>query len=350
VCDSRSHLSWGALLVSGCGGAHAHSNLKPATHEQNEVCKVGAPGYRTCGPRWIDVPGGRPSIEHLTDDGWVVVAGAIGFRSPDGVWPGQWLSATPSPDGKTLLAEWSGECGAPTAFFVPTSGESPDPVIGDRHLSKATEVQTLGWTKDGKARVLVFGSVCPLRERTGRIYRVDPETGSKTFERRFVQPEVISKDCMIRDGFRLCPNFWSSEFHSTIQRRVSTGKWKVVTGPLQYRSKDALGFWRYVLASPDKKTLLAQWSGECESPNAFFVPVRGGTPRAVSGERHWWRAPESGARGWSKDGRAIVRLYGGACGIGAHRPGVYLIDPETGRAEFVRRLTRAEGGGTPRGA
>jgi len=331
-------------LTAGCGDAPAQSNLKLAKHSRGEVCKVGVPGYRICGPRWVDAPGGQPSIEHLTGDGWVVLAGPLGSRSPDGVWPGQWLAATPSPDGKTLLAEWSGDCGAPTAFFVPTSGEPPVSVVGDRDLSKATEVQTLGWTKDGKARVLVFGSACPLRERTGRIYLVDPDTGGRTFERRFVQPEVISKDCRIRDGFRLCPNVWSSWEHSTIQRRVSTGKWKVVTGPLQYRSKDAHGFWRYVLASPDKKMLLAQWSGECESPNAFFVPAKGGTPRAVSGERHWWTAPESSAMGWAKDGRAKVRLYAGACGIGAHTPGVYLIDPDSGRAEFVRRLSRAEGG------
>jgi hypothetical protein len=274
-----------------------------------------------------------------------VVAGPLGYISPDGVWSGQWLSATPSPDGKTLLAEWTGECGAPTAFFVPTSGESPAPVVGDPELSKATEVQTLGWTTDGHARVLVFGSVCAGREHTGRIYRVDPKTGSKAFERAFVQPEVIPKDCTIKDGFRFCPNFWSREFHSTIEHRVSTGQWSVVTGPLKFQSdRVADGLWRDVFVSPDGKTLLAQWSGECESPNAFFIPARGGTPRDVSGNQNWTRAPESGAVGWAKDGRALIRLFGPACGTGAHRPGLYLIDPDSGRAEFVRKLTPREGG------
>ena len=99
------------------------------------------------------------------------------------------------------------------------------------------------------------------------------------------------------------------------------------------------GHWRALFLSPDRKTLLAQWSGECEIPTAFFLPAGGGRLRTVTGEPYA-DAPESLARGWSRDGRAEVELWEGLCGKAADRPGVYLIDPETREATFVRPLNR----------
>jgi hypothetical protein len=96
-----------------------------------------------------------------------------------------------------------------------------------------------------------------------------------------------------------------------------------------------LGYWAGAWLSPDGKTLLAQWSAECEIPIAFFVDATTGEKRPVTGEREWADAPESVALGWSPDGRARVRLLKGYCGGSKHPPGVYLIDPNTGK------LTRA---------
>lgn len=144
------------------------------------------------------------------------------------------------------------------------------------------------------------------------------------------------------NGFRTCASFGDRQMHSTIERRSSSG-WRVVTGPLPRRPGSAPfadGFWRYALVSPDGRTLLAQWSRECESPSAFFVPTGGGLPRAVTGERDWAKAPESSAIGWTSEGRARVLLHGPACGLGAQRPGVYLIDPERGSVTLERALLR----------
>jgi hypothetical protein len=85
-----------------------------------------------------------------------------------------------------------------------------------------------------------------------------------------------------------------------------------------------VGHWRNARLSPDGKTLLAQWSGECEAQIAYFIPAEGGEARPVTGRSEW-----SEALGWTDDGVARVRLANGACGTTMHKPGVYLIDPET---------------------
>ena len=99
------------------------------------------------------------------------------------------------------------------------------------------------------------------------------------------------------------------------------------------------GHWRQLFLSPDGETLLAQWSGECEIPTAFFLSADGSELRTVTGQSYG-EAPESMALGWSRDGRAEVELWEGLCGKAADRPGVYLIDPATGSATFVRPLKR----------
>jgi hypothetical protein len=84
------------------------------------------------------------------------------------------------------------------------------------------------------------------------------------------------------------------------------------------------GFWAYALPSPDGSRLLAQWSGECEVPNAFFID--GNRVVTVDGYDHLGPASDSWALGWTRDGRAVVTLAGGACSSRFPRPGVYLLD------------------------
>jgi hypothetical protein len=98
-----------------------------------------------------------------------------------------------------------------------------------------------------------------------------------------------------------------------------------------------VGGWIGGYVSRDAKTLLMQWSAECEVPYAFFVPARGGVPRLVTGERSMADAPESIADGWTSDGRAIVELPQGACGGGVSVPGIYFIAP-SGHRTLVQRL------------
>ena len=89
------------------------------------------------------------------------------------------------------------------------------------------------------------------------------------------------------------------------------------------------GRWQSALPSPDGKTLLAQWTAECEIPTAYFVARATREPRPV--------APvgvESVAVAWSEDGRAGVFFAGGACGGGDPRPGLYLVSLG-GEREFM---------------
>jgi hypothetical protein len=89
------------------------------------------------------------------------------------------------------------------------------------------------------------------------------------------------------------------------------------------------GHWRWSVPSPKGGVSLAQWSGECEVPAAFFVGSDG-VPHSVLGG-DWLDAPNTSAVGWLPDGRALVYIAGPepGCGTGEPEPGVYAIDPDT---------------------
>jgi hypothetical protein len=89
------------------------------------------------------------------------------------------------------------------------------------------------------------------------------------------------------------------------------------------------GYWRSVELSSDRKTLLLQWSGECESQTAYLARADGSGLRPVG--------TESEALGWARGDSAVVDLPRGACAGAAWRPGIYLIDPRTRHAAFVYR-------------
>jgi hypothetical protein len=92
-----------------------------------------------------------------------------------------------------------------------------------------------------------------------------------------------------------------------------------------------VGRWAWAKVSPDGKTILAQWSAECEVPVAYLVPAAGGEPREAI------RSYASRALGWTKDGLAIVKVLESACGPNAPRPGFYLVDPDGGTTGPLKR-------------
>jgi hypothetical protein len=99
-----------------------------------------------------------------------------------------------------------------------------------------------------------------------------------------------------------------------------------------------MGHWRYASSSPRYDDLvLAQWSGECEVPIAFFFEQDEGDLRPVTGEKDPATAPESFALGWTNRGRAVVYLPQGACGPGEDPPGVYLFR-EAGEGRLLVRV------------
>jgi hypothetical protein len=73
---------------------------------------------------------------------------------------GHWAWAALSPDGSTLLAQWSAECEVPIAFFAPAAGGEPRVVSGEDDWAESPTSIALGWTTDGRAIVL-FPDVSP---------------------------------------------------------------------------------------------------------------------------------------------------------------------------------------------
>lgn len=93
----------------------------------------------------------------------------------------------------------------------------------------------------------------------------------------------------------------------------------------------SVGHWVSVKRSPDGRTLLLQWSAECESPVAYFADANGRRLRPVARDA----ATESVALGWAGDGRAVVSFPRGGCGGSHPQPGTYLVDPASRRATLV---------------
>jgi hypothetical protein len=128
-------------------------------------------------------------------------------------------------------------------------------------------------------------------------------------------------------GFRTCMSR-SIPLSPSIERWTGSS-WKVVTGPLpQHHEPDAN--WYVVSLSPDRSTLLAEWSYPCDSAAVVFVPAAGGAPRIATGEKDWLQAPVAHALGWTRDGKARVRVYTNWRGhrITPMHPRTFLIDPD----------------------
>jgi hypothetical protein len=102
-------------------------------------------------------------------------------------------------------------------------------------------------------------------------------------------------------------------------------------GPLPSPAGRTGGFWVSVELSPDRRTLLLQWEGECETSTAYLARGDGAHLRPAVGTR----ATESQALGWTRDGRAVLGLPHAACGAGFPRAGIYLLEPRTSRRSFV---------------
>jgi hypothetical protein len=94
-----------------------------------------------------------------------------------------------------------------------------------------------------------------------------------------------------------------------------------------------VGHWSSIERSPDRWTLLLQWTAECEIPVAYFANADGTNLRPVAREP----AIESVALGWARDGRAVIAFPRGTCGSGRTPPGTYLVDQRMRRATLVFR-------------
>ena len=118
------------------------------------------------------------------------------------------------------------------------------------------------------------------------------------------------------------------------------GRRRLIAGPAERTERGPAGHWVYVRVSPHGRTLLAQWSGECEIPVAFVI-ARAAQPRPA-GAKTLAGAPESVALGWTSSGDAVVDFGQGVCGSAYHGgPGVYTVSPN-GKLKLVVATTRTQ--------
>ena len=115
-----------------------------------------------------------------------------------------------------------------------------------------------------------------------------------------------------------------------VDRKVR-GSVRSDSGRVPIERPSGVGRWVWAAASPDGRTLLMQWSAECEVPLAFLVPAQGGRPRRLAGKH-----VNSMALGWTTDGRAIVFVPAEpGCGSGEDA-GLFLIEPGGARERIGR--------------
>jgi hypothetical protein len=92
----------------------------------------------------------------------------------------------------------------------------------------------------------------------------------------------------------------------------------------------ATGSWRFALPSGSGITL-AQWTDECDDPQAFWID-QSGAARVLTGQDRLSGAPASLALGWAGTGEAIALVRTGSCGAREDAPGIYLFSaPGSGR-------------------
>jgi hypothetical protein len=133
---------------------------------------------------------------------------------------------------------------------------------------------------------------------------------------------AASQKCThVSRGFRACTRFFEQRDEQSAIYRRDGDQWTKVRGGLPGRH----GWWRRVIAPSDRRTLLGEWSGECESPSTYFVSAADGNVRPI------FQGHNSTAAGWTHPGPARVRLseeiWRGPTKL--RDPGMYLVDPRT---------------------
>jgi len=135
-------------------------------------------------------------------------------------------------------------------------------------------------------------------------------------------------------GFRACTVFGAPGERSALYYWAGA-EWLVLRGRLPGRA----GWWRRVVAAPDHRTLLAQWSGECELQSTYLVSAADGGVRPI------FPGHSTAAVGWTAGGLARVRLADevrrGKTLL--HRPGVYVVEPRTTAVRLERSLPAKPG-------
>jgi hypothetical protein len=127
----------------------------PPEPESGRKCDLVGMGYRGRDFRTCWGPNARhpnPTIERRTPSGWELVTGPLKPFDMSAQWGAVWVS----PDHRTLVADWQYPCDSSVVVFVPAGGGKPRLVTGESDWRKAPVARSLGWRRDGKARVRLY--------------------------------------------------------------------------------------------------------------------------------------------------------------------------------------------------
>jgi hypothetical protein len=168
-----------ALLAASCGGGGGREQ-EPAVQREHQVCRpTRVSAYTVCG---------YPLQRRTTSSIWasfgrsaVRLTGPAEIVKQDRHPAGFWVPARlfPSPDGKLLLAQWSGQCEVQSTYLVSAQTGERRPI-----LRRTDESSALGWTKDGLAKIMVPRPTCGGSRLAPGIYAIDPMTVKPTLLRR----------------------------------------------------------------------------------------------------------------------------------------------------------------------
>jgi hypothetical protein len=141
-----------------------------------------------------------------------------------------------------------------------------------------------------------------------------------------------------RPGERVCgsePGVHDVEPTITLERDGRASR-RITGSPVPKVMGQWEGYWSSAELGPDGRTILATFSGECESPSVYFVDlVTGRAYQPQSGGE----IRESVGMGWSSAGEAIVSFSAGVCGTAAPTPGVYRLRTDGSVAGIVTKFT-----------
>lgn len=140
------------------------------------LAACGGSDGRSVSPEAPADPG--PPLTYPVDAG--PVPGWLGHVRP--LEHGRWVNAQPSPDDRTLLAQWLAECEIPIAYFVSTDTRTPRPVA---RAGAPVETVAVGWNDDGRAGVFFTEGACGAGDAQPGLYLV-----SLDGEREFVTAKI----------------------------------------------------------------------------------------------------------------------------------------------------------------
>ncbi len=131
--------------------------------------------------------------------GWSTLIGfprTVGGRQPGGHW--SW--AIPSPDGRWVLAQWSGECERQTGLLISVADGSVHAVSGEAgtEWANAPASEMLGWTANGKA-IFQLAASCDEPARSPGIYAVVPANGQRQLLRALSPTAIVLRWTALSD-------------------------------------------------------------------------------------------------------------------------------------------------------